>query len=189
MNGRRSFALVASAAAAVMLLMGCTSMGIVPSQSLRFDVKLTPAEARADLADRSDDVQSLLGGEWSNQDNFIASGCSDDRGFYYYGGRVRTEPVEDRRGAAERVVDWWKEQGYAVSRADWGETVVLGGMAENGMDITLHLGEERTWFDADGPCLVGDWMAISDDDLANDRNDFPREPIPTATPGPGEPTP
>ncbi|MFF2050222.1 hypothetical protein ACFVU2_01355 [Leifsonia sp. NPDC058194] len=155
-------------------LLGCSTVGIVPEQSLRFDVTLTPAEARADLANRSDELQSVLGGEWSNEDNYMADACSDRQGYHYFGGRNRLEPVDDRQGAAKRVTEWWKERGYAVSRADWGETVMLGGIAENGMDITLHLQEKRTWFQTDGPCLVGDWKAISDDDFANKRNDFPR---------------
>lgn len=163
----------------VILLSGCSTVGIVPEQQLRFDVRLTPAEARADVARRADDVQSLLGGDWLNQDNFIASGCSDDRGYYYYGGRNRSEPVDDRQRAAEVVSSWWKKHGYTVSRADYGETVVLGGDAENGLEMTLHLQEDRTWLHTDGPCLVGDWKAISDDDLAHDRNDFPRTPSPS----------
>ncbi|MFJ3489674.1 hypothetical protein [Leifsonia aquatica] len=166
-------------AATVFLLSGCGTVGIVPSQELRFDVRLTPAEARADLTRRSNDVQSVLGGDWQNEDNFIATGCSEGRGFYYYGGRIRTEPVVDREESAERISQWWEDNGYSVSRADYGETVVLGSDADNGMEITLHFDEARTWFQTDGPCLVGDWKAISDDDFVNHRNNFSRTPSPS----------
>lgn len=175
-------------------LIACSALdSIVPPSDVRTDVKMTPAEARADLAKRSDDLQALIGGVWENHDNFIASGCGrDDRGFYYYGGRARLETVPDIPGTAAGIESWWTEEGYSVTHQVFREDHLLHGVAPNGTVIDVSLGDRRTYFSVDGPCILGDWKRASDDDLAHHRNDFPREPAasPTATPGPApSPTP
>lgn len=183
------------AAAAVgsllLLLTGCSALdSVVPPIDIRADVKMTPAEARSDLAQRSDDLQELIGGLWENHDNFIASGCGrDDRGFYYYGSRARLETVTDIPGTAGRIEAWWKGEGYAVTHQVFLNDHLLHGVAPNGMVIDVSLGEDRTYFSTDGPCLLGDWYKISLEDGRNHRNDFPRTPTPTPAPAPPSPTP
>src|SRR5690242_9249890 len=66
----------ATLGALLVLLTGCSALdSVIPPIDIRTDVKMTPAEARLDLARRSDDVQKLIGGVWENHDNFIASAC------------------------------------------------------------------------------------------------------------------
>ncbi|MFF2050221.1 hypothetical protein ACFVU2_01350 [Leifsonia sp. NPDC058194] len=163
-------------------LAGCNDAGIVPSQHLRFDVKLTPAQARADMVTRSDDIEAFLGGEWQNQDNLIATACDRRRGYYYHGVRNRHEAVKDQASAATRLEKHWRAQGYETTRQRFRDDYLLRAVAPNGTVINISLGDGYTDFQTDGPCLAGDWVAISDDDFANHRNDFPRNPMPTPAP-------
>jgi len=169
---------------AVAGLAGCSDVDrVVEPLHLRSDVKMTPAEARADLDKRESDLTAILGGDWDNQDNLIASSCGDnDEGLYYYGGRNRTEPVTDPDAAAATVEKWWKDRGYSVEIHKYGHEYVLGGDAKNGLAITLHLDTDRTWLETDGSCVPGDWKKASDDDIAHKRNQISRTPTPAPTP-------
>lgn len=173
------------AALVVTLLAGCSDVDrVVEPLHLRSDVKMTPAEARADLDKRESDLTILLGGMWDNQDNLIASSCGDnDEGLYYYGGRNRTEPIADRAATAKSTAAWWKSRGVAVSSAKYGETYILKGEAKNGTTTFLHFDADRTWLETEGACVPGDWEKARDDDIAHRRNDIVRTstPAPTAT--------
>lgn len=172
---------------ASLLLTGCSHVYTeIEPLEFRPDVKLTPAQARADLARRQDQVQELLGGLWMNMDNFIATSCGDHQGFYYYGGRNRDTPVTDRAEMATKVTTWWKEHGYTVSFAKYGDEYTLGGDAENGTSIVLFLDSDRTWMSTDGPCVPGDGAKIGEEDFAKKRNTFNRTPTPWPTPWPAE---
>jgi len=140
---------------------------------------MTPAEARTDMAAREDDLTATLGGMWDNQDNYMADACGDnDEGFFYDGGRNRSDPIADRPGTSEKIAVWLKDNGYTVSHTKYGEKYVVEGLASNGTSIILNLDVNRTWVDIKGPCLRGGWRGISDDDAAAKRNDIVRTPTP-----------
>jgi hypothetical protein len=167
------------------LLSGCSFTDrLVEPLELRRDVKMTPAEARDDLARQGDDLEGVLGGQWENQDNFLASGCADGKGFYYYGGRVRLEPISDMAVAAEQVAAWWEQRGYTVKHQVFRKDHLLRGVAPNGLTVDLNLADGRTYFSTDGTCLPGDWAAILREDGRNHRNDIVRTPTPSPTPSP-----
>lgn len=179
---------------ATLFLLALTSCSAVDSviapHGVRTDITMTPAEARVDLATRSDALAELLGGQWENHDNFIAAGCGrDEEGFYYYGSRRRSEPVDDPAVAAARVESWWREHGYTVEHTQFRDDHLLRGTSPTGMTINLTLSAGHTDFSTDGTCILGDWTKVSDDDLAHHRNDFPRTPTPTPAPAPPPPTP
>lgn len=165
-------------------LAGCSDVDrVVQPLHFRSDVTMTPAQARADLDRKESDLTAVLGGMWANRDNYIATGCgSGDKGYYYHGGRTRSEAVADPAAASDLVAEWWTKSGYKVARATYGRSHVLTGEAENGTTIYLNFDEDRTWFKTDGPCLPGDWDKIGDDDLAHQRNDIVRTPTPAPTP-------
>jgi len=161
-------------------LAGCSDVDrVIDPLELRTDVKMTPAQARADLAKRSDDLQTVIGGEWENRDNDLASGCADDKGFYYYGQRSRLEPVTDIATAADHVETWWKKQGYTVKHQVFRNDHLLHGVAPNGMTIDLNLQDGQTYFSTDGTCLPGDWAAIRHADGERIRRDMKNTPTPT----------
>jgi hypothetical protein len=169
----------------LLLLAGCSPTdSLVPPLELRSDVKMTPAEARADLARHSDDLEEILGGRWEHHDNSLASGCADDKGFYYFGARVRQDAVTDTATAAGQVMSWWKKRGYTVTHHVYQNDHLLHGVAPNGMTIDLSLGDGYTDFAADGPCIPGDWAAIRLDDGDRVRKEMRKTSAPTPTPTP-----
>lgn len=175
----------------VLALTGCSALdSVIAPQGIRTDVTMTPAEARADLATRSDALVELLGGQWENHDNFIAAGCGEDeKGFYYYGSRRRSVPIPDPAAVAAQVESWWLERGYTVEHAQFRDDHLLEGVSPTGLTINLTLSSRHTDFSTDGPCILGDWYEISLEDGRNHRNDFPRTPTPTPVPAPPSPAP
>jgi hypothetical protein len=146
---------------------------------------MTPAEARADFALHLDAIQEVLGGTWINHDNPVAEGCGmdSDSGFYYDGGRVRTEAIVDYDAAGDAAVAYWKERGFEVRSAAYRPTHrLVTATSPNGTTIYLKLEDNRNEINAEGPCNEGNWGDVRRQD--GRRLDAEEQLTPTPTPTP-----
>lgn len=147
--------------------------------------RMTPAEARADFARHLDAIQEVLGGTWINRDNPVAEGCGlkTDSGFYYEGGRVRTEVIVDHDAAGEAAVAYWKEHGFEVRSMAYRPTHrLVTATSPNGTTIYLKLEGNRNVINAEGPCNEGNWGDVRRQDARRVEAERLRSPAPTDAP-------
>jgi hypothetical protein len=144
-----------------------------------------PAEARADFALHLDGIQEVLGGTWINHDNPVAEGCGmePESGFYYDGGRVRTEALVDYEAAGEAAVAYWNERGFEVRSAAYRPTHrLVSATSPNGTTIHLTLEHDRNDIGAEGPCNEGNWGDVRRQDTRRLEAEERVTPTPTPTP-------
>lgn len=181
---------VAASALVLFSLSGCSDLhSAIASKDTSQMQHMTPAEARADFARHLDAIQEVLGGTWINRDNPVAEGCGlkSDSGFYYEGGRVRTEAIIDHDAAGEAAAAYWKARGFEVRSMAYRPTHrLVTATSPNGTTIYLKLEKARNVINAEGPCNEGNWGDVRRQDArrvdAEERHSLPQTDAPTGVP-------
>lgn len=146
---------------------------------------MTPTQARTDLANNLDAIQEVLGGTWTNRDNQLAESCHSEGqgGFYYYGARVRTEPIVDFEAAGKAAVAYWSDRGFEVKSGAYRPTHrLVTATSPNGTSIYLELEDNRNLITAEGPCNEGIWGDVRRSDGNRLDEEKRRSPLPTEPP-------
>jgi hypothetical protein len=179
-------------AIALLLVALCGCSGLYSAKATKDTATMqhmAPTQARTDVANHLDAIQEVLGGTWTNQDNPLAESChrEGEGGFYYYGARVRTEPIAEFDAAGEVAAEYWTDKGFEVRSIAYRPTHrLVTATAPNGTVIYLKLEYNRNLITAEGPCNEGIWGDVRRSDGnrldAEKRHSPPPTEMPTGTP-------
>lgn len=177
---------VVTALLLLLTLSGCSDLysAIAPRDASTMQ-SMTPTQARTDVAKNLDAIQEVLGGTWRIQDNPLAESCHNEGegGFYYYGARVRTEPIVDFDAAGEVAVAYWTNKGFEVRSIAYRPTHrLVTATSPNGTVIYLKLEDDRNIVRAEGPCNEGIWGEVRRSDGNRLDEEKRRSPPPTDAP-------
>jgi len=178
MRNRRPLYTIASAFLLTSLLSGCAVQNSIDSpDGVQAPPATDPSQARTDLHSQLDEVQELVGGEWTNSDETGPIECALDggSGVTFTGFRLTNDSAGET--GLEEISALSEEMGFeittqndvgpykrviATSPTDPGNVLIFG-VAENAMSL---------W--GQGTCAEGDlleWIHKTRDELEESREE------------------
>ena len=155
MCDRRRVAALVPGLIAAALLSGCAGLPGTPAPGA--ETTMTEEQSLTNLNTVFDDVQSLVGGEWVDEDLDSPRGCSQSAGagVQHSSFRVGTAP-SDRLEVFALVKEHWTELGYTITeRLDEGSVVSMRLMASkpDGQDLTFMAADLGMTLDGVTACV------------------------------------
>ena len=139
------------------LLSGCVGQGEPANTTPTID----PAHARTDLYAQLDEVQALVGGQWTNSDNTTPVECSLGRATGVTFGGLRLTNDSAAESSRDAVAALWEEAGFVITtQDDVGpyDRVIATSPTDPGNVLVFGLAENAMSLSAQGACGEGDLL-------------------------------